>query len=65
MIIIILILINFTGNAEMIKKLGSSSIENGKNNVGFLSYFLYGDLDKCLDILITTDRLPEAAFFAR
>lgn len=49
----------------MIKKLGDSSIENGKNNVGFLSYFLYGDLEKCLDILISTDRLPEAAFFAR
>lgn len=24
-----------------------------------------GDIDKCLDILIKTDRLPEAAFFAR
>ncbi|EEB12118.1 Coatomer subunit beta', putative [Pediculus humanus corporis] len=61
----LLLLATASGNAEMIKKLGSSSIENGKNNVGFLSYFLYGDLDKCLDILITTDRLPEAAFFAR
>lgn len=49
----------------MIKKLGDTSIENGKNNVGFLSYFLYGDLEKCLEILISTDRLPEAAFFAR
>ncbi|KAK6621782.1 Coatomer subunit beta' [Polyplax serrata] len=61
----LLLLATASGDADMIKKLGDSSIENGKNNVGFLSYFLYGDLEKCLDILITTDRLPEAAFFAR
>lgn len=37
----------------------------GKNNISFLSYFLLEDLDKCLEILISTNRLPEAAFFAR
>ena len=46
-------------------KLGASAEEAGKNNVSFLSYFLLGDLEKCLEILITSNRIPEAAFFAR
>ena len=46
-------------------KLGASAEEAGKNNVSFLSYFLLGELEKCLEILITSNRIPEAAFFAR
>jgi hypothetical protein len=49
----------------MMEKLAESSLSDGKNNVSFISYFLLGELDKCLDILIQTDRIPEAAFFAR
>ena len=49
----------------MVKKLGTSAEEAGKNNVSFLSYFLLGDLEKCLDILVSSNRIPEAAFFAR
>ena len=45
--------------------MGSSAEEAGKNNVSFLSYFLLGDLEKCLEILIASNRIPEAAFFAR
>lgn len=49
----------------MVKKLAESTSTNGKNNISFLSYLLLGNLDKCLQLLIETDRLPEAAFFAR
>jgi len=49
----------------MVKKLAESTSSNGKNNISFLSYLLLGDLDKCLELLIETERLPEAAFFAR
>lgn len=49
----------------MVKKLGETADSTGKNNVAFLSYFLLGDVHRCLEILISTDRLPEAAFFAR
>ena len=49
----------------MVGKLGASAEESGKNNVSFLSYFLLGDLEKCLDILLSSNRVPEAAFFAR
>merc|ERR1711971_577875 len=61
----LLLLATAAGNAEMVGKLGSSAEEAGKNNVSFLSYFLLGDLEKCLDVLIESGRLPEAAFFAR
>ena len=54
-----------TGNSEMITKLANSSNDTGKNNVSFLSYFLTGDLEACLNLLLSTNRLPEAAFFAR
>jgi coatomer subunit beta' len=33
--------------------------------VSFLSYFLLGELEKCLEILLAAGRIPEAAFFAR
>lgn len=36
-----------------------------KLNVAFLAAYICGDLDKCLDILIESDRIPEAAIFAR
>uniref|UniRef100_A0A8D8TGI7 Coatomer subunit beta' n=2 Tax=Cacopsylla melanoneura TaxID=428564 RepID=A0A8D8TGI7_9HEMI len=61
----LLLLATSAGNADMVRKLGDSSDAAGKNNVAFLSYMLLGDLDKCLELLIASDRLPEAAFFAR
>lgn len=36
-----------------------------KMNVAFLAAYMCGDLNKCLDILIESDRIPEAAIFAR
>merc|ERR1712051_415372 len=48
-----------------VAKLGETATQSGKNNVAFLSHFLLGDLEKCLDVLIERGRLPEAAFFAR
>merc|ERR1712168_1321478 len=61
----LLLLATAAGNADMVSKLGASAEEAGKHNVSFLSYFLLGDLERCLEILITSNRIPEAAFFAR
>ncbi|XP_051171968.1 coatomer subunit beta' [Leptopilina boulardi] len=61
----LLLLATSTGNANMIEKLGNAANETGKNNIAFLSKFLLGNVDECLEILINTDRIPEAAFFAR
>ena len=49
----------------MVKSLGNTASSADKNNVAFLSSFLMGNLEDCLDTLIKSGRLPEAAFFAR
>lgn len=61
----LLLLATSAGNAEMIEKLAATAEASGKNNVSFTSYFILGKLEKCLDILVNTERIPEAAFFAR
>jgi len=61
----LLLLATAAGNAGMVGKLGESAASGGKNNVAFLSFFITGRLEQCLDVLINSKRLPEAAFFAR
>jgi len=61
----LLLLATASGNAEMVQRLGDDAIGAGMNNVAFLTRFLSGDLNACLEILLSTNRIPEAAFFAR
>ncbi|KAK3858973.1 hypothetical protein Pcinc_034864 [Petrolisthes cinctipes] len=53
------------GNATLIKEVGVEAEGQGRNNVAFLSHFLSGNLRESLNLLIKTNRVPEAAFFAR
>lgn len=61
----LLLLATSSGDADMIRSLGERGAAQGKHNISFLSMFMLGDLEQCLQILISTNRLPEAAFFAR
>ncbi|CAB1325949.1 unnamed protein product [Coregonus sp. 'balchen'] len=61
----LLLLATASGNASMVGKLAEGAERDGKNNVAFMTYFLQGKLDHCLELLIRTNRLPEAAFLAR
>nr|CAB3232869.1 coatomer subunit beta'-like [Phallusia mammillata] len=61
----LLLLATAAGNSNMVKSLAENAETGGKNNVAFLSYFITGQTQKCLDLLISSNRLPEAAFFAR
>lgn len=61
----LLLLASSAGNADMVGKLGDTAEKTGQNNVAFLSHFILGRIDECLEVLIKTGRLPEAAFFAR
>lgn len=61
----LLLLATSSGDADMVAKLADTAKVNGKNNISFVCYMLLGKLEKCLDLLIETDRIPEAAFFAR
>lgn len=61
----LLLLATASGDAEMLKNLGDNGSAQGRHNIAFLSAFIRSDVDRCLEILIETNRLPEAAFFAR
>lgn len=43
----------------------TSTEQKGLNNVAFAALLELGDTTGCIDLLISTDRIPEAAFFAR
>lgn len=34
-------------------------------NIAFYAFFVCADLDKCIEVLIKSNRIPEAAFFAK
>ncbi|EFO23897.1 hypothetical protein LOAG_04590 [Loa loa] len=61
----LLLLATSAGSAALLSKLASDAQLSAQHNSSFLSYLMLGDLNKCLEILISTDRLPEATFFAR
>ncbi|XP_031093102.1 coatomer subunit beta'-1-like [Ipomoea triloba] len=61
----LLLLYSSLGDAEGITELVSLSKEHGKNNVSFLCLFLLGKVEECIQLLIDSNRLPEAAFMAR
>lgn len=44
--------------------LAKDSYESGQHNASFLSNFLLGNMEQCVNILVETDRIPEAAFLA-
>lgn len=54
-----------TGDKELMKEIADMALKEGQNNVAFLAYFTLNELETCLKLLIDTDRLAEAAFFAR
>ncbi|KAL1551322.1 coatomer subunit beta'-1-like [Salvia divinorum] len=61
----LLLLYSSLGNAEGISELASLAKEHGKNNVSFLCLFMLGKLEDCLQLLIDSNRIPEAALMAR
>lgn len=61
----LLLLATSAGDADTLSRVGQQASSKGYNNISFISNFLLGRLEDCLEILITSGRLPEAAFFAR
>ena len=60
-----LLLCSAVSSPERLAALAEAAREKGKNNVAFISLFLLGEVDKCIDLLCDTGRVPEAAFMAR
>ncbi|WOH10749.1 hypothetical protein DCAR_0730219 [Daucus carota subsp. sativus] len=61
----LLLLYSSLGDAEEVSKLALLAKENGKNNVAFLCLFMLGKVEDCLQLLIDSNRIPEAALMAR
>ncbi|MBA0549942.1 hypothetical protein Golob_020935, partial [Gossypium lobatum] len=62
---VLLLIYSSLGDAEGISRLASLSKEQGKNNVAFLCLFMLGKLEDCLQLLVESNRIPEAALMAR
>ncbi|CAN6997832.1 unnamed protein product, partial [Brassica rapa subsp. trilocularis] len=61
----LLLLYSSLGDAEGVSKLATLAKEQGKNNVAFLCLFMLGKLEDCLELLVDSNRIPEAALMAR
>mmetsp|Transcript_9880 Transcript_9880/g.18583 ORF Transcript_9880/g.18583 Transcript_9880/m.18583 type:complete len:1057 (+) Transcript_9880:55-3225(+) len=61
----LLLMYSAIGNFTGMESLAKAAEADGKTNIAFTAYFLTGNVEACIDILVSTNRLPEAAFFAR
>lgn len=48
----LLLLYSAVGDAQGLEKLSVSARDNGKNNVAFVSLFLLGKIEECVELLI-------------
>lgn len=61
----LLTLYSARSDKKALLNLSDEAAGSHKLNVAFLAAYMCGDLDRCLDILIQSERIPEAAIFAR
>merc|ERR1712190_678441 len=54
-----------TNNKDGLLKLYKLSIKGSKFNIAFNILFYLGDVRKCVDLLVETDKIPQAAMLAR
>lgn len=59
----LLLLLTAMADRDSLEKLGARAKQMGKNNIAFVCLFLLGSLSECVDLLVSANRLPEAAFF--
>ncbi|KAF9195876.1 hypothetical protein BGZ50_003137 [Haplosporangium sp. Z 11] len=61
----LLLIYSSSGNAHGMEKLAKMAQMDGKSNIAFACYLSLGKVEDCIDILIETERIPEAALMAR
>ncbi|CAO3613410.1 unnamed protein product [Cunninghamella blakesleeana] len=54
-----------SGNQSGLREVAEKAIAQGKNNIAFTALYELGETEQVIDLLIKTDRIPEAAVFAR
>uniref|UniRef100_A0A6A7G7K8 Coatomer subunit beta' n=2 Tax=Hirondellea gigas TaxID=1518452 RepID=A0A6A7G7K8_9CRUS len=62
---LLLLLYTSKGDRQGLSKLVDLSREKGMYNIAFVSLFLLNRVKDCIDLLVETGRIPEAAFMAR
>jgi len=61
----LMLLLLSTGDREGLERLAETAEQKGANNLAFATFFQLGDTKACVDLLVKTNRAPEAALFAR
>ncbi|KAI0033319.1 coatomer protein [Vararia minispora EC-137] len=61
----LMLLLLSVGDTDGLRKLATRAEEKGQNNMAFAILFQLGDAGACVNLLSKTQRLPEAALFAR
>jgi len=53
------------GNVKGARELADIALAEGKNNIAFAALFQLNQMEECITLLLKTERIPEAAMFAR
>jgi coatomer subunit beta' len=61
----LLMLYTAAGNRTGIFTLAGNAVSQGKFNIAFVCFFILGEIEKCFELLLDTNRVPEAALLAR
>lgn len=61
----LLLLFTSLSDRSGLERLGKLASSRGQNNIAFAAYLQLGDAPSCIELLLNTGRLPEAALFAR
>ena len=61
----LLLIYTSVGNREGMKSLAEQARAKGLNNIAFSALLQLQDTAGCVDLLVSTERIPEAALFAR
>jgi coatomer subunit beta' len=61
----LLLLYSSVGDKKGMLSLAGQAKDAGRSNVAFLAYFITGHVEECIQLLVDTGRVPEAAFMAR
>ena len=61
----LLLLYSAAADKAGMRSLAAKAREEGRSNVAFVAYFVTGQVEECIQLLIDTGRIPEAAFLAR
>lgn len=61
----LLLLASSLGDAESMTALAEAAHSAGKENIAFTAYMMLNNIPRCLELLVETERYPEAAIMAK